>query len=119
VGIIVHERLLPHVKVFEPVNDRICYILLKGKFFDIVVISYYDPTEEKEDEKKNKFYEKLEEVYDRLPTHSIKIFLGDFNAKVGRETMYRPTIGKDSLHENSNDNRTRLINMAMSKELDQ
>jgi len=31
--------------------------------------------------------------------------------------MYRPTIGKDGLHENSNNNRTRLINMAMSKEL--
>jgi len=31
--------------------------------------------------------------------------------------MYKPTIGKDRLHENSNDNGTRLINMAMSKEL--
>lgn len=31
--------------------------------------------------------------------------------------MYRPTIGEDSLHENSNDNGTQLINMAMSKEL--
>lgn len=27
VGIIVHERLLPYVKVIESVNDRICYIL--------------------------------------------------------------------------------------------
>ncbi|KAL4142514.1 hypothetical protein QTP88_004958 [Uroleucon formosanum] len=88
-----------------------------GKYFDIAVISCYGPTEEKEDEKKDKFYEELEEVYDRLPRHSIKIFLGDFNAKIGRETMYRPTICKESLHEYSNDNGTRLINMAMSKKL--
>jgi len=52
VGIIIQERLLPHVKVFEPVNDRICYILLKGKYLNIAVISCYGPTEEKEDEKK-------------------------------------------------------------------
>lgn len=31
--------------------------------------------------------------------------------------MYRPTIGKESLHEISNDNGTRLINMAMPEEL--
>ncbi|XP_008179495.1 uncharacterized protein LOC103307682 [Acyrthosiphon pisum] len=55
VGIIVHDCLLPHVKIFEPVNDRICYILLKGKYFDIAVISCYGPTEEKEDEKKTNF----------------------------------------------------------------
>ncbi|XP_015379230.1 PREDICTED: uncharacterized protein LOC107173275 [Diuraphis noxia] len=47
-----------------------------------VVISCYGPTEEKEDEKKDKFYEELEEVSDRLPKRSIKIFLGDFNAKI-------------------------------------
>ncbi|XP_008179458.1 craniofacial development protein 2-like [Acyrthosiphon pisum] len=114
---IVHDCLLPHVKIFEPVNDRICYIILKGKYFDIAVISCYGPTEEKEDKKKDKFYEELAEVYDRLPRHSIKIFLGNFNAKIGRETMYRPLIGKESHHEYSNDNGTRLINMAMSKEL--
>jgi len=31
--------------------------------------------------------------------------------------MYRPTIGKESLHEVSNDNETRVINMAISKEI--
>lgn len=84
VGIIVHERLqrYPHEKVFEPVNDRICYILLKGNCFNIAVISCYGPTEEKEDEIKDKFYEELEKVCNRLHRHSIKIFLGNFNVKI-------------------------------------
>lgn len=117
VGIIIHDYLLQHVKVFEPVNDRIYYITLKGKYFDITVISCYGPTEEKEDEKKDKFYEELEEVYDRIPRDNIKIFLCDCNAKIGRETMYRPTIGKESLRDVINDYGTRVINMAISKEL--
>jgi hypothetical protein len=34
----------------------------------------------------------------------MKILLGDFNAKVGREDIFRPTIGNETLHEISNDN---------------
>jgi hypothetical protein len=33
----------------------------------------------------------------------MKILL-DFNAKVGREVTFKPTIGNESLHEVSNDN---------------
>lgn len=47
VDIIVHKYLLPLLKSFEPVNDRMCYLILKGKYFDIAVISCYGPTEEK------------------------------------------------------------------------
>lgn len=38
----------------------------------------------------------------------MKIVAGDFNAKVGREDIYFPTIGKHSLHEDSNDNGVQL-----------
>ena len=35
----------------------------------------------------------------------MKILLGDFNAKVGQEDIFKPTVGKESLHKISNDNR--------------
>jgi hypothetical protein len=38
----------------------------------------------------------------------MNILLGDFNAKVGREDVFKPTIGNDSLHEISNDNGVRV-----------
>jgi hypothetical protein len=34
----------------------------------------------------------------------MKILLGDLNAKVGRENIFKPTIGNETLHEISNDN---------------
>jgi hypothetical protein len=47
----------------------------------------------------------------------MKILLGDFNAKVGREDIFKPTIGNESLHATSNDNEVRVVNFATSKNL--
>jgi hypothetical protein len=47
----------------------------------------------------------------------MKILLGDFNAKVGRKDIVKPTIGNESLHEISNDNGVRVVNFATSKNL--
>jgi hypothetical protein len=45
----------------------------------------------------------------------MKILLGDLNAKVGREDIFKPTIWNERLHEISNDNGVRIVNFAMSK----
>jgi hypothetical protein len=37
--------------------------------------------------------------------------------KVGREDIFKPTIGIERLHEISNDNGVRLVNFATSKHL--
>jgi hypothetical protein len=47
----------------------------------------------------------------------MKILLGDFNAKVGREDIFKPTIGNKSLHAISNNNGVRVVNFATSKNL--
>ena len=47
----------------------------------------------------------------------MKILLGDFNAKVGRENIFQPTIGTESIHPERNDNGIRLVNFATSKNL--
>jgi hypothetical protein len=47
----------------------------------------------------------------------MKILLGDFNAKVGREDISKSTIGNESLHEISNDNGVRVVNFSTSKNL--
>jgi hypothetical protein len=47
----------------------------------------------------------------------MKILLGDFNAKLGREDIVKPIIGQESLHQDSNDDGVRLVNFATSKNL--
>jgi hypothetical protein len=43
--------------------------------------------------------------------------LGDFDAKLVREDIFKPKIGSDSLHQVSNDNGVRTVNVATSKNL--
>jgi hypothetical protein len=43
--------------------------------------------------------------------------LGDFNVKVGREDIFKPTIGNESSHKISIDNGVRVVNFATSKNL--
>jgi hypothetical protein len=47
----------------------------------------------------------------------MKILLGDFNAKIGREDIFKPTVGNESLHKISNDSGVRLVNFATSKNI--
>jgi hypothetical protein len=39
----------------------------------------------------------------------------DFNEKVGRQNIFKPTIENKSLHKDSNDNGVGIVNFAMSK----
>jgi hypothetical protein len=80
------------------------YIILRGCWCDIV-LNVHDPTEDKTDNIKDRFYVELGHVFDKFPKHhTMKILLGDFKTKVDRENIFKPTIVNESLHEISNDN---------------
>ena len=57
------------------------------------------------------------QVFDHFPNYHMKLLLGDFNAKLGRENIFKPTIGNVSLHQNSNDSGVRIVNSATPKHL--
>jgi hypothetical protein len=83
----------------------------------VIVLNVHAPTEDKTDDVKDSFYEELDRVSDNFHKYHMKIPLGNVNAKVGREDVFKPTIGNESLHEISNDNGVRLVNVATSKHL--
>lgn len=114
-GFAIKKEAVSKVIGFKPENERICSIRLKGKMFNMTLINAHAPTEDAEDHVKEKFYDTLEKIYDLAPRHDIKIVLGDFNAKIGKEVTFRPTIGKESLHEETNNNGLRLIDFASGK----
>jgi hypothetical protein len=47
----------------------------------------------------------------------MKIVLSDFNVKVGREDIFKSTVGYESSHEIGNNNGVRVVNFATSKNL--
>jgi endonuclease/exonuclease/phosphatase family metal-dependent hydrolase len=116
-GFFVQQRIVRAIKRVEFVTDRMSYIVLRGRWCNIIVLNAHATTEEKGDDSKDSFYEELEEVFDHFPKHHMKLLLGDFNAKVGREDTFKPTIGNESLHEDCNDNVVRVVNFATSKNL--
>jgi hypothetical protein len=89
-----------------------------SRWCHIIVLNVNVPTEDKIDYVKDSFYEGPVRVFDKFPKYHTKILLGDFNAKVVGEDIFKLTIVNESLHEISNDNGVRVVNFT-SKSLSQ
>ncbi|KAL4096475.1 hypothetical protein QTP88_021421 [Uroleucon formosanum] len=94
VGFIVNDQVLQNVKRFEAINDRNCYLEIQCKWFKIVLINCYGPTEDKDEDQKSEFYENIKRLYSTPSNNHIKIMLRDFNVKIGKEPTFKRTIGK-------------------------
>jgi hypothetical protein len=80
------------------VSDRMLHIILMCNWCHNIVLNVHAPTEGNTDNVKDKFYEKLEHLFDKFPKYHIEMLLGDFNAKVGRKDTFILTVGNESLH---------------------
>ncbi|XP_062714037.1 uncharacterized protein LOC134290845 [Aedes albopictus] len=98
-----------------PIDERMCRLRIKARFFNFSIINVHSPHSGSTDDDKDAFYAQLEREYDRCPNHDVKIIIGDLNAQVGQEEEFRPTIGKFSAHQLTNENGLRLIDFAASK----
>jgi exonuclease III len=65
-GFFVHNRIISAIIRVEFVSDRMSYIILKCRWCDINVLIVYAPTEDKDDDIKDTFYEELEQVFDQF-----------------------------------------------------
>jgi hypothetical protein len=108
------KGIISAVKRVKFVSDRMSYIILRGHWFHIIVLNVHAPAEDKTDDVRNSFYEELEHTFDKFLKYLMKILLGDLNARVGREDIFKPTIRNGRLHEISNDNGV-IVNFATSK----
>jgi hypothetical protein len=77
------------------------YIVLRGHWCNIIVLNVHAPADEKSDNSDDSFYEELEQVFSHFPKYHMKMLLGEFNAKFGREGIFKLTVGNESLHQDS------------------
>ena len=64
-------------------------IFLRGRRCNIIVSNVRASSGEKSDDSKYSFCEESEQVFDHFPKYNMNILVGDFNAKVGRENIFR------------------------------
>jgi len=111
----VHHTTVSEVKRGEFVSDRLSYIVLRSHWYNIIILNVHAPSEEKSDDSKDSFYEEFEQISDHFSEYHMKILLGDFNAKCGKEDIFKTTIGR--LHQDSNYNGVKIVSFATSKNL--
>jgi hypothetical protein len=68
-GFFVYNRIISVVIRVELVSDRMSYIILKGHWCDIIVLNVHAPTEDKDDDIKDSFYEELQQVFYKFPRY--------------------------------------------------
>jgi hypothetical protein len=89
--------------------------VLRVRWRNIIVLNVCAPSQEKSDGSKDSSSEELEQVFDHFPKCHMKSLLGDVNAKLGREDIFKPTIGNECIHQDSNDDGVRTVNFATTK----
>jgi exonuclease III len=83
-GFFVYKRTISVVRRVEFVSNRMLYIILRGRWCNIIVLNVQAPCEGKGDDIKDSFYDELGRVFDQFPKYDMNVLLGNFNAKIGR-----------------------------------
>lgn len=116
-GFIIKKKVKNCILGFEPISDRICKIRIKGKFQNITIISAHAPTEEKDDNEKDLFFDQLEKLCEEVQRYDMLVVCGDFNAKIGKESFVSEVAGKFTIHDTTSNNGKRLCNFATAYDL--
>ena len=111
----VRGEFLKYVKDFKIINERVCYLRLKAKWFSCTLINVPAPRNKKMGEVKAEFYNSLGQNINQIANSDIKIILGYFNAEIGKEDIHKPTTGNESLQNETNNNGIKMTQFAISK----
>ena len=63
----IRNGIKKNILSFEPYNERLRKLRITGKFNSLSIVSVLAPTEEKDEEEKEKFYEDLQRSIIKFP----------------------------------------------------
>ena len=110
VAIMMSKEAFRALESWNPVSDRIITARFYSKHIKTTIIQVYAPTNDADTDEKDRFYELLQQVYDRTPRHVILITMGDWNAKLGHQMEgENGVVGKHGLGSDRSDNGERFI----------
>ena len=113
VGILLSKIAKKTLRGWEAHGSRVIMASFntRNRKINMNIVQIYAPTNEAEDEKKEDFYNKLQDIIDRLPKKDLNIIMGDANAKIGGENSgYEEIMGVHGLGT-MNENGERFANM--------
>ena len=95
---------------WKPVNEWIITARFQSKHTKTIIVQVYAPTEDADEDDKDKFYDQLQDTIDDIPSHNIKLLIGDMNAQISNNRQgIEHVIGPHATSCKTNDNGERLI----------
>jgi len=88
----------------EFVSDTVSYIVLRGRWCDVIVLKARSLIKDKNHHSKSGFCEESEQEFIHFPQCHMQTMFGDLSARFLREGILKLVIGNESLHEDSKDN---------------
>ena len=101
VALLLNKETAESLLDWNPVSDRTITARFNSKCIKTTCVQAYAPTNDAEPEVKDEFYEQLQAVTERAPSHDMLVMMGGWNAKVGRPNQGEEGIvGKHALEGN-------------------
>jgi len=116
VGFVVDKDASKAVLGYNPIDDRVMTIRIKGHPMNITFLQAYAPTADAEDEVVDDFYNKVQEALDQIHRKDIVIIMGDWNAKIGGNIPRNKYIGNHGIGIR-NERGDRLAEFCMTNDL--
>ena len=86
VAVIFEKEISKSLIGYSPINDRIIKLKIQARPHNISIIQCYAPTSLATENEMNEFCDCLQSTMDTIPNRDVRIIMGNFNAKVGKET---------------------------------
>jgi hypothetical protein len=64
-----------------------CWLRIRGKFFNYSISNAHAPTEDNSDIEKNTFHDGVRNLYDACLKYDVKLIIGNLNAQIGKEAI--------------------------------
>jgi exonuclease III len=116
-GFMVKREIIKNIISFQPYNEKICKLRMRGKYHNLTLINMHAQTKDKDVRVKEQFYDDLQRMHENTVKHEVVIILGGLNAKIGKEQAHSQVSGVHTLHDFSNQNDEMVCNFAIQNNM--